>query len=253
MKKYNTTQLNPKQNFQKHVYHRDQFAHYLRWTHVLKKLKIGMNILDWGCGSGELCEVAYRNRYKPKSYIGIDIRKKVIQNANMEFSNVPWAEFIEKDLCDSNFIKINKEFDIISSFEVIEHIGKENVDIFLNNMTMHANKNTIIMISTPVYDEKVGAAKNHIINGNICEFEYDELEEILKKYFKIINVYGTFASQKDYKPIMNEWQMNFYNSVKEYFDSNILSNLMAPMFPKYSRNCMWILQTKDLQDQYGLF
>ena len=42
-------------------------------------------------------------------------------------------------------------------------------------------------------------------------------------------------------------------SVKEYFDSNILSNLMAPMFPKYSRNCMWILQTKDLQDQYGLF
>jgi hypothetical protein len=35
-KKYNTTDLDPEATFERHVFHRDQFAHYLRWTHVLK-------------------------------------------------------------------------------------------------------------------------------------------------------------------------------------------------------------------------
>ena len=63
-KEYNITQLSPDVTFEKHVFHRDQFAHYLRWTHVLKRAKIGMNILDFGCGTGNLAEVLYRNRYK---------------------------------------------------------------------------------------------------------------------------------------------------------------------------------------------
>ena len=64
MSNYNTTQLNPETTFERHVFHRDQFAHYLRWSHILKIAKIGMNILDVGCGSGNLLEVFYRNKRK---------------------------------------------------------------------------------------------------------------------------------------------------------------------------------------------
>lgn len=67
-KEYNTTQLNPAATFERHVYHRDQFAHYFRWSHILKKIMIdyknNINLLDFGCGSGELLEVAYRNRVR---------------------------------------------------------------------------------------------------------------------------------------------------------------------------------------------
>ena len=70
MKQYNTTQLNPDQAFERHIYHRDQFAHYLRWTHVFKHVKpLGeKKVLDYGCGSGNLAEVLYRNRYRCKNY-----------------------------------------------------------------------------------------------------------------------------------------------------------------------------------------
>ena len=44
-KVYNTTDLRPDQAFECHVFHRDQFAHYLRWTHVLKEAKIDFRLL----------------------------------------------------------------------------------------------------------------------------------------------------------------------------------------------------------------
>ncbi len=44
-KNYNTTDLNPEKTFKKHVFRRDQFAHYLRWTHILKEARIGGNYL----------------------------------------------------------------------------------------------------------------------------------------------------------------------------------------------------------------
>ena len=61
MKNYNITQLNPDIAFEKHVFHRDQFAHFLRWSHVLKIAEIDSKILDVGCGSGNIYEVFYRN------------------------------------------------------------------------------------------------------------------------------------------------------------------------------------------------
>lgn len=54
---YNATALDPAATFERHVYHRDQFAHYLRWTHILKVAKIGDSIVDFGCGAGDLLEV----------------------------------------------------------------------------------------------------------------------------------------------------------------------------------------------------
>jgi 2-polyprenyl-3-methyl-5-hydroxy-6-metoxy-1,4-benzoquinol methylase len=240
---YNTTQLNPDTTFERHVYHRDQFAHYLRWTHVLKRAKIGMNILDYGCGTGNLAEVLYRNRYKGKKYIGLDIRGKIIDKAQEKFEKVDWISFFQHDLVKDEF-DYGNEFDIITSFEVIEHIGKENANKFLENIKKHCNENTIILLSTPNYNENVGAAKNHIINEQICEFEHDELQEILEKYFIVKEKYGTFASQRDYKPAMNEWQEKMFEHLSKYYDSNLISNLMAPLFPEDSRNCMWILKLK---------
>ena len=242
-KNYNKTQLSPDKTFERHVFHRDQFAHYLRWTHILKIAKIGMNILDFGCGSGNLAKVLYRNRFKAKKYLGLDIRKRTINKNIEKFKNVKWINFNCVDLCKKINIIKNK-WNIICSFEVIEHIGKNNVNTFLKNIGSLMDKQTVFLLSTPIYDKKVGAANNHIINGEICEFTFKEMKKHLEKYFLIKNVWGTFASQKDYKPIMNKVQKEFYNQVYNYFDSNILSNLMAPLFPEHSRNCLWSCKLK---------
>jgi len=136
---YNTTQLNPETSFEKHVFHRDQFAHYLRWSHVLKIAEIGMNILDFGCGSGNIYEVFYRNKFAPKRFLGLDIRKQTIEKNKIKF---PKAEWGDEDLVNMKQ-NYGNDWDIITSFEVLEHIGKNNGDKFLQNIRLHSNDKTL--------------------------------------------------------------------------------------------------------------
>lgn len=247
MKNYNTTQLNPDVAFQRHVFHRDMFGHFLRWTHVLKIAEIGQNILDFGCGSGNLYEVFYRNRFSPNKFLGIDVRKKTIEKNKLKFPKVQWLEDDVVNMAGD----YGNQWDIITSFEVIEHIGKNNGDKFLKNIMNHCNEKTIILISTPNYDEKVGAAGNHTYDSGdgrgiaIQEYTYEELKNLIEKYFVIEKTWGTFASIKDYKHLLNDWQLKMFDSLKDYFDVNILSNLMAPMFPEQSRNILWKLKIKQ--------
>lgn len=245
MSNYNKTQLTPQKEFEKHIYHRDQFAHYFRWTHVLKNAKIGQTILDMGCGSGEMLELFYKNKYRPGVYIGLDIRDQTIAKNNEKFKNLDFAGFAALDLCQP--FNLDATFDIITCFEVIEHIGHENIDAFLSNIVTHANKYTKIFISTPNYDPEVGAAENHLLGPNkeIGEWDHFELQAVLEKYFVIENKYGTFASIKDYKHLLNDWQQKMFDKLSEYYDTCLLSNLMAPFFPEQSRNTLWVLKIKE--------
>ena len=250
MKKYNTTDLDPESTFERHVFHRDQFAHYLRWTHILKEAKIDDIVVDFGCGKGNLLEVLYRNRFKCKRFIGLDIRKKTIDQAKEKYENVTWAEFYDQDLIVPT-MEFNFNADKVCSFEVAEHVGKQNIDKFLLNFRSCGHSNAKYYLSTPNFDEKVGAAGNHTYDSGdgkgiaIQEFAHQELQQHIEKYFTIEKKFGTFASVRDYKPKLSDWQAKMYASLNEYYDSNLLSNLMAPMFPEHSRNTLWVLKQKQ--------
>ncbi len=243
---YNKTQLTPQLEFERHIYHRDQFAHYLRWSHVMKEAKTGMKILDFGCGTGEMLELFYRNKYRPKRYLGLDVRKKTIDQNNEKFEGLEFAEFRAQDLCKD--FDLNETFDIIASFEVIEHIGHKNADVFLRNIQRHCNENTTVFLSTPNYDPRVGAANNHLLGPEkeIGEWDHFELQEKLSQYFTIEKKYGTFASIRDYKDKLNDWQKKMFDALSDYYDTNLLAVIMAPFFPENSRNTLWVLKTKEM-------
>lgn len=243
---YNKTQLTPQQEFERHIYHRDQFAHYLRWAHVLKNAKIGQTILDFGCGTGEMLEVFYRNKYRPKKYVGLDIREKTIEDNKEKFGKLDFAEFKQADLCAE--LDLGMTFDVITCFEVIEHIGHANADAFLENIAYHCNENTVVYLSTPNYDPHVGAANNHLLGPNkeVGEWDHFELQKELEKFFTIEKKYGTFASIKDYKNELVGWKQEAFEALREYYDTNLLSNLMAPMVDaSKARNCLWVLKVKE--------
>ena len=244
---YNTTQLTPQQEFERHIYHRDQFAHYLRWTHVLNVARIGQTILDFGCGSGEMLEVFYRNKFRPKQYLGLDVRTRTIEENKEKFGKLDFAEFRQVDLCKPE-LDLGQTFDIITCFEVIEHIGHANADTFLDNIAFHCNENTRVYLSTPNYDPKVGAANNHLLGPDkeLGEWDHFELQKKLEEFFVVEKKFGTFASQRDYKDHLNDWQREMFNALKEYYDSNLIANIMAPMMPaEYARNCLWVLKIKE--------
>jgi 2-polyprenyl-3-methyl-5-hydroxy-6-metoxy-1,4-benzoquinol methylase len=244
---YNTTQITPALAFEKHIYNRDNFAHYFRWTHALKHLKRGLKVLDLGCGTGEFAEVIYQNKLKAEKYLGLDVRELTIKNNKEYFAKQDWIHFEQKDLV-KELIGEQEKFDLITSFEVIEHIGKYNGEAFLDNLAKFCNEKTTILLSTPCYHPRWKVGASLIYNPEtkqreVGEFTYTELEKLLNKHFKIEKVYGTFASQKDYKPMIKDgsWEKEMYDTLKEYYDVNLLSNLMAPLFPNQSRNCLWVL------------
>lgn len=246
-KVYNCTQLTPQQEFGRHIYHRDQFAHYLRWSHVLKNAKIGQTILDFGCGSGEMLELFYRNKYRPKQYLGLEIREKQVKENQEKFAKLDFAEFRQQDLCQPE-LDLGQTFDIITCFEVMEHIGHKNADVFLDNIAYHCDDNTTVYLSTPNYDPQVGAAENHILGPEreIGEWDHFELQDKLSQFFNIEAKYGTFASIRDYKNDLTGWKKEAFEELRKYYDTNLLSNMMAPMIPaEHARNCLWVLKVKD--------
>lgn len=249
-KLYNTTDLSPDRAFERHVFHRDQFAHYLRWTHILKEARIGETICDFGCGGGNLAEVLYRNKFKQALYLGIDIREQTIAKAAEKFENVPWISFDVADLVKDDYDWCLIGADKVCSFEVLEHVGKQNADAFMKNFKACGKPKSKYYISTPNHDPHVGAAGNHTYDSGdgrgvaVQEFTHAELQELFEKDFEIIEKYGTFASQSDYKPTMNEWQTEMFKALSAYYDSNLIANIMAPLFPEHSRNTLWVLKQK---------
>lgn len=249
-KNYNVGELDPKSTFDRHIYHRDHFAHYLRWTHILKVAKRDEIVVDFGCGRGNLLEVLYRNRVKQKVYVGIDIMDRMDE----KLKTLDWVKFYQEDIVkpvDLDF-KLFKA-DRVVSFEVIEHVGKQNVHAFLKNFKDCGHPNATYYLSSPNYDEKVGASKPHIYDSGhgegkqIHEFEHKELQgHIEDAGFIVIDKFGTFASIRDYKPLMNDWQAKMFDHLRRYYSSDLVSNLMAPFFPEQARNCLWVLKRSIL-------
>lgn len=237
---YNMTQLHPEQTFERHVFHRDQFAHFLRWTRVLNLAEIGMNILDVGCGSGNLLEVFYRNRFRPKRYLGIDVRKRTIERLDERWSGkVDFASFRVLDVVTD--VPPRDDWDIIACFEVLEHIGKDRGSDFLGNVNRCMEEKTVFLLSTPVFDQKTGAAGNHIIEGQVGEWGFHELKSELERHFTIQDVHGTFASKRDVVPNLTPAQLEVYQQMGRYYDPNLMSVIFAPLHPEHSRNCIWTL------------
>jgi cyclopropane fatty-acyl-phospholipid synthase-like methyltransferase len=192
-----------------------------------------------------MLEVFYRNRYRPAKYVGLDIRTSQIEKNNEKFEKLDFATFKQADLCQD--INLGEKFEIITCFEVFEHIGHANADAFLKNIWNHCNEGTTVYFSTPNYDPKVGAAENHILGDEreIGEWDHFELQAELEKFFTVEKKYGTFASMRDYKDELNEWQKPMFEALKEYYDTNLVANIMAPLVDaSKARNCLWVLRPK---------
>ena len=69
---------------------------------------------------------------------------------------------------------------------------------------------------------------------------YEAVGSLLEaRGYHIVEHYGTFASMKDYKPHMDEATKVMFDSLREYYDTNYLATIFAPLYPEHSRNVIW--------------
>jgi len=224
------------------IVHRDYLAHTLRFSFVLKlaqKLRNRENfsVLDVGCGSEiQLLRVLYTNKICPKYYLSLDCRDLSIADSGIT-PNFD-AEFRRMDFIDPLPKCKYGKWDIISFTEVIEHGSKESGIKILENIRNIMSPETYLFISTPNFNGE--SAANHVY-----EYQFDELNEILNHFFTIEAMYGTFASQREICPVLDEHEMTVFERLKEYYDSNVLSVIFAPNHPRESRNSLRVCRLKQ--------
>jgi hypothetical protein len=224
--------------------HRDYIAHCLRWSHVANYLNKGSkyqwaDILDIGCGVDlPLLRLLYSSRLIPTrgSYTGIDVNRL---DKPFNLGRFTHELVGQTDVCkwDAN----GSTFAVITCFEVMEHVEPDHTFRMLKRVNELLEDDGVAFLSTPNYDANVGAAANHV-----NEMTYDGFEFLIRSAgLKIDKVYGTFASIKDYKSKIDENGLTqVFDRLREYYDTNYLSTIFAPLFPRESRNCLWMV-SKD--------
>lgn len=235
-RRFDKTQLHEAHHGQ--TIHRDYAAHFFRWGFAGNFSGKGTRILEIGCGQDQpLLRVLQGSiNLVPDSYIGVDLNKIKAKRSSK------WGEI--KD--EFNFVDDGLElakiagkagFNLVVSFEVIEHMRKEDGFKLLVNARKLMSDDGLFILSTPVYNGKKMAA-NHI-----HEYEIQELQDHIEKAgFRVVNRFGTFASWNDIKKACIKEELALLTQLREYYSWDVLSCFLAPKYPNASRNNVWLLE-----------
>lgn len=221
--------------------HRDYIAHCLRWTHVVKRLTLRQayktaNILDVGCGRElPLARLLYSSRLIPAGYTGVDVGP--IEDESLE---IVQGSGIFPITCYEHFnfptdeLPPNSRFNVITCFEVLEHVEPQQCARMLAAMRDLLMPDGTMFLSTPCWNRQDCAA-NHV-----DEMTYGCFGSMLEDLgLEIDDHFGTFASQRDYVHALSPKTHELFDQLSEYYDSNFLSCVFAPIVPQHSRNVLW--------------
>lgn len=145
-----------------------------RYEFAAKFIKKDYFILDLGCGTG------YGTHYlakMAKKTVGVDINPEAIRFARKNYLH----KNLKYKIADINSIKESGKYDLIVSFEVIEHL--KNPASFVSGVYRMLKKEGIFILSTPnaeVVSPNGGVASPY----HEKEFKYQELSLLLRKKFK---------------------------------------------------------------------
>ncbi|MBP6942668.1 MAG: class I SAM-dependent methyltransferase [Candidatus Buchananbacteria bacterium] len=152
-------------------------SHLARYQFALSFVKNTDRVLDVPCGSGYGTNLLAT---KAKTATGIDIHPGAIQHAQ-EFFAAQNINFLVADMqtIEASF-STQGTFDLITSFEGIEHIEKQ--EEFLAGISKLLTDDGYLIISTP--------RKPHGSPYHTVEFSLEAFKEILSKNFVIEKMFG---------------------------------------------------------------
>lgn len=141
----------------------------------------GKNVLDIASGEGYGSQILAT---KAKSVLGIDISTEAIEYAKNTYTN-PNLHF---KVGSCVHFDTEQTFETIVSFETLEHVSREDQELFLAEIKKHLAPGGITIISTPNKSEY--STKRHFKNPyHIHELETPDYIDFLKKYFKNVLLY----------------------------------------------------------------
>ncbi len=187
----------------------------------IKNFKKRGNLLDFGCGTGEFVNFAQK-------YFNVNA---------FDFSN-KLSKFVEEKYnikTYSELNKINKKFDVITLYDVLEHV--ENPMQLLGKIRYLLKKNGLIFIYSPNKNslgfDVLGSESNLCTAPfHLTYFNSETIARYMKNKFKIVylktfglDLADIFAYFRDkYQISLNEKNINKFLSYQDIFDNKGYSN-----------------------------
>lgn len=260
-----------------HCFRWSHVAKFLNQGHRYKDAVV----LDAGCGKEmPLAKLLYVNKMSPRYYCGVDANKFDIPEM-LVGKKIPINVWSETDFCalepedvgldigapsDGKAPEISQFADdgrwftatgrvlelpnVLTCFEVLEHCAPAICRRMLQHFLELTSQDCHYFISTPCWNGS--AAENHV-----NEMTFGALGSLLEDLgFKVEGVYGTFASIADYqgelsavtvydkstgKEVSRTDMRDVFMALRNYYDTNALATIFAPLFPAQARNCLWHL------------
>jgi len=126
--------------YQKSHYHRYKFAqNYIKNTNAVG---------DFACGSGYGTMMLSE---KAGSVVGADLNSEVISYITDRYSKEKKVLFLNKNLLDLDY---EDHFDVIISFETVEHFAEEDIPILFKIYNKALIKGGLLIFSTPYNQER---------------------------------------------------------------------------------------------------
>lgn len=181
------------------------------------------SVLDFGCGGGYGTE--YLSRFTDKDVLGYDVDAKTIKINNQFF-------FRNKNLKFTYDKHELGKYDIITSFQVIEHINQTFIPLYLGEIREHLNKGGLFICSTVNKLITSDGLKKPVMPFHNYEFTPDDLNSTLRSYFTNITLYGQIS----------EKEINLYDDYIAEFDiysfrTKILRSISQYEFVRFVARC----------------
>jgi SAM-dependent methyltransferase len=162
--------------------------HLFVYEHVKERLKPTDIVLDLGFGEGYGTSLL-----APKCHeiVGIDVEQKVVDYANQRHrtDNCHFEKY------DGHTLPFDKEyFDIVVSFQVIEHI--DNEPQFVSEIHRVLKPGGRLLLTTPNKATRLNPGQKPFNRFHKREYYSHELEKVLKQSFSNVNVWGVSATDQ---------------------------------------------------------
>ena len=247
----------------------DELAHMSRFDKIAslcieeaKRLGRPLNTFEVGCGECWALRCLYKSYVIKKtdiisSYVGYDIdpacemENPYWSNAGGELKDSTWFKIFNgeiriQDLTVDPIFKLDDEsIDFFWSTEVIEHMGREFVPAWLDDVARVMRPGALGYVSTPNHD----GSNDKLPEDHVYEWGFEELKEELERNFEIEAVTGTFIQMPRLKKaVENKVEGGFtpeqFEVMKDRYGKQFMRLAGAVFYPEVANNCAWRIRKK---------
>jgi len=248
-RRFDTTDLIPHKAYR---LGRDYIAHAFRygWPMRIVRDHIGPGacILEMGCGA-EIpffrtltCDHSAVKYYKPDVFVAADL------NVIKYRPTINGCRTVLLDRCnivdDPHKVPTDvPPFDLIVSFEVIEHMDKPDGFKFLDAMFEFARRGRtegrcLLAVSTPVNGGQI--ARNHIY-----EWQRSELRRAFEaRGGTVLEENGMYSNLSPLLKVLTREERIVWNSMAQFHSPHVLSAIFSVMHPEVARNIAWLVEVR---------